>query len=171
MSFRPGRQPTNLSIHPPSPIPGNQPTISTPTNLHPSNPLISSPRRAPLTPSPTYSTTSSAPWLEDRARNGSLDVHRGEYAPPLPSKSDKRLPLIPGQSGQIPNSPHRHGKGVHVGAYDNKLVSDSMATQQRYENPTDTVAGLVDSIPTSPSSTFITHSYWYNKPFSLVLSA
>jgi hypothetical protein len=123
MSFRPGRnQSSGLTIHPPSPSIGQQ-NISTPTNLYHSNPLISSPRRAPLPPSPTHSTTSSTtPWFDDRVRGGSFDVPRGEYPPPLPSKTEKRLPLPPGQA---PLSPHRNGRGGYVGAYDNKLVSPS----------------------------------------------
>ena len=106
------QRPSALSIHPPSPSIISNPTLSTPTNstTFPNN--LSSPRRAPVPPSPTHSTYSSAtvPWLDDRSRRGSFDGV---------NKLERRSPLLP-------PSPHkREGKGgfAYAGAYDNKLVS------------------------------------------------
>ena len=100
-----------LSIFPPSPSAAAHPTITTPTNPTTFSTSISSPRRAPLPPSPNHSTYSSSdvPWLDARPRGNSFDV------PPVPGRSEKR-------SGGPP-SPHRKdGKGGYAGAYDNKLV-------------------------------------------------
>ncbi|KAK8845627.1 hypothetical protein IAR55_006343 [Kwoniella newhampshirensis] len=96
--------------------------------------LTYSPRRAPLPPSPTYSTTS---FTSTNTRGSSgLGTGGGDLAPPpLPAKNDKRLPLPPsvGSGG----SPHRSGSGTGgvgkhaggwaVGVYDNKLVSSTLS--------------------------------------------
>ncbi|ORY29683.1 HbrB-like-domain-containing protein [Naematelia encephala] len=123
------RPPTNLTIRPPSPSAvlssGNTPTTAPPMYGGGS---ISSPRRAPLPPSPTYSNYSSSagPFAYDeRVGRGSFDY------PPPPRKDDKRLPLPLPSFGHssVPGSPNRRGgeKGGWAGAYDNKLVSSTLS--------------------------------------------
>ena len=105
----------NLSIFPPSPSISSHPTITTPTNPTTFTTSISSPRRAPLPPSPTNSTYSSSnvPWLNERSRANSLEV------PSTGKTGDRRIPFNHGG----PPSPHqRDTKGAYAGAYDNKLV-------------------------------------------------
>jgi hypothetical protein len=121
-----GRQPSNLTIQPPSP--GlHPPRITTPINQ--TIPQISSPRKAPLPPSPTYSSHSNLSGLsanDPRSRKGSFDAHG--QAPPVPRKDDKRLPGLPfaGLQLHLPRSPRKprgdetYGQGA--GMYDNKLV-------------------------------------------------
>lgn len=126
MSTRPPRSNPPLTLALPPPSHTHPPAISTPTHAYQSDATIShSPRRAPLPPSPTYSThpASQTIWLEDRNRGHSLDVSQADRdLPPLPGKSEKRLPLPP-------NSPHQAVRGVYAGAYDNKLVDLSPASQ------------------------------------------
>lgn len=123
MSFRPtpstqsrqgSRSNAPLSIRLPSSPSLTPVAVSTPTNLtHPAFPTqVSSPRRAPLPPSPSPAQPyTQAPWMNERSR--SLDVPRNEQQ----SSRDKRLPLLP-------SSPHKGGAtNSYVGAYDNKLAS------------------------------------------------
>ena len=117
-------RPSGLSIYPPSPTIISHPPISTPTNPTTFSNALSSPRRAPLPPSPTYSTysVSTAPWLDDRSRRGSFDSPRDGV-----NKNEKRSPLLP------PSPQRRDGKGgfAYAGAYDNKLVSEDIAFDSR----------------------------------------
>lgn len=141
------RQPSTLSIRPPSPNPQQQ--ASMPSSIHrnlqinTSNQGMISPRKAPLPPSPTQSSVSGASsnynYDDIRRPRGGSDVGKsgggGGYElapPPVPSKasSDKKLPPPPAffNNSAGPSSPHRRdgqgtsGKGWAVGVYDNKLV-------------------------------------------------
>ncbi|WWD22581.1 hypothetical protein CI109_107074 [Kwoniella shandongensis] len=77
-----------------------------------------SPRRAPLPPSPTYSTTSFAS-TNTRGSSSGLGTGGDLAPPPLPAKNDKRLPLPPGGFGMT--------NGSGIGVYDNKLVSSTLS--------------------------------------------
>jgi hypothetical protein len=120
---RPGAASTlsNLSIRPPSPSNRPPPAIVTPTN--PNQPR-------PLTTSPTHSTRSSSTQgnvggsgLNETFRRGSFDTTRNSDGPPVPAKTDKRLPVPPWASPGKRGDSHGSGKGSYAGAYDNKLVS------------------------------------------------
>ncbi|WRT68628.1 uncharacterized protein IL334_005606 [Kwoniella shivajii] len=132
-------RPTNLSIRPPSPSHPTVPSLSTPTTL--TNPYGNaySPRKTALPPSPTHSNVSYA----SRGSSSGVGTRGEEVPPPLPIKSDKKLPGIPGIQGQSPhkysiggggtgtisgNHGGNHGqKGWVTGVYDNKLVSSTLS--------------------------------------------
>ncbi|WVR09411.1 hypothetical protein IAU60_006478 [Kwoniella sp. DSM 27419] len=128
MSSRPSTygRPTNLTIRPPSPS-FQPPSLTTPNNPTGSTYNLYSPRKAPLPPSPTYSSTSYA------STKGSSGVGTAgvEVPPPVPAKSDKRLPGLP--PGGSPHRAHTSsgvpgGKGwAATGVYDNKLVSSTLS--------------------------------------------
>ncbi|WVQ95153.1 hypothetical protein IAU59_002247 [Kwoniella sp. CBS 9459] len=159
MSSRPStfKRPTNLSIRPPSPSSSStsfqgqqQPALTTPNNPTSSyapfggphaiptggTPNPYSPRKAPLPPSPTYSTYSYASTSTNTRGSSGVGTAGVEVPPPLPAKNDKRLPGLPGSG-----SPHRTNTNASLattagggskgwnatGVYDNKLVSSTLS--------------------------------------------
>ncbi|WVF67468.1 hypothetical protein IAT40_002224 [Kwoniella sp. CBS 6097] len=154
MSSRPStfKRPTNLSIRPPSPsssstsFQGQQPALTTPNNptssyapfghINTATPNPYSPRKAPLPPSPTYSTYSYASTSTNTRGSSGVGTAGVEVPPPLPAKNDKRLPGLPGSG-----SPHRTNTSASLattagggskgwnatGVYDNKLVSSTLS--------------------------------------------
>ena len=134
------RQPSTLSIRQPSPNPEQQASMPTSTHqnlqINTTNQGMISPRKTPLPASPTQSNVSGASsnynYDDNRRPRGGSDVGKAggrgyELAlPPVPAKSDKKLPPPPSFSNNSagPSSPHRNGqgKGWAVGMYDNKLV-------------------------------------------------
>ncbi|OWZ77192.1 hypothetical protein C366_04738 [Cryptococcus neoformans Tu401-1] len=119
------RRPSGLSIRPPSPpLRQASQSITTPTYPSQSQYNLYSPRRNPLPPSPTVSNVSYT-----SSSKGSSGVGI-DMPPPLPVKSDKRLPVPPQPGGSVLGSPYRGGKAtraVGAGAYDNKLVSSTLS--------------------------------------------
>ena len=145
------RQPSSLTIHPPSPS-LYPPRITTPTHqiIPQIIPQIISPRKAPLPPSPTHSDYSNVSGLSARdgglrSRKGSFDTQSHIGAPPVPRKDEKRLPVLPFPGIQLPRSPRKRGGGedslygAGAGMYDNKLVRNLFAMGDAFEGGADQV--------------------------------
>ncbi|OCF40125.1 hypothetical protein I317_06076 [Kwoniella heveanensis CBS 569] len=200
MSSRPStfKRPSNLSIRPPSPSPSSSstsfqaqpPALTTPNNPTPSytpfgahphasvhiqtTPNPYSPRKAPLPPSPTYSTYSYASTSTNtKGSSSGVGTSGVEVPPPLPAKNDKRLPGLPGAG-----SPHRTttsaslattaggggAKGWNAtGVYDNKLVSSTLSHLPPLPplSPTPTNATSAHSHALQQS-----HSHSHSNPYS-----
>ncbi|ORX38306.1 HbrB-like-domain-containing protein [Kockovaella imperatae] len=179
MAYKPpSRNPSGLSIRPPSPKTVLAPPLVTPTAqisssngavAGPSNP--SSPRRMATSPISPSQSSQGGLWggqgsqhgasnayggpSDDRFRGNSLDVPPGGGSTGNPGGfRDRRLP---GATWAAPHSPHRnksHTSGA--GAYDNKLVSSTLSHLPPLPSPSGSTSPyqstptLLNPRPTSP---------------------